>query len=191
MGEKIFLRSRGDSERLPRVSVRQLKKIAKPAVPVGQVAAKPKLGGLGIAAMVVAGVSLLGLITALATRPDGSFEEQVALLVEENAGLSRSFGKLQVEHAQLERSKAKLQRHLDSVQNDHEELIALFKRNSPALDKIQEKAAARETPPESSPPSGRLAPLTKSTGNASGHGSSCVCATCRKKKNGGSLFPDL
>ncbi|MBL62496.1 MAG: hypothetical protein CMI30_03705 [Opitutae bacterium] len=44
----------------------------------GKAVAKKEMGGLGIAAMVVAGISLVVVVILLATRPDGDAEEQLA-----------------------------------------------------------------------------------------------------------------
>jgi hypothetical protein len=196
MGERIYLR-KGSSGRGPKISVRQLKPAAKPAAPVspmqrgqgspkvvaGQQTAKPKLGGLGLAAMIVAGVSLFCLIISLATRPDAAAEEEVILLRKEKADLARSFGQLQVEHTQLEQGKAKLERHLDSAQKDQRELLALLSKNS---------AIASSEPPvkRTLPRVPRSSPVVKPPVRTTDHGASCVCATCRTNKNGGSLFPD-
>jgi hypothetical protein len=59
--------------------------------------------------------------------------------------------------------------------------------------KLAEQAA--NTPTNSSPfPDGETKPATKPSTkpvDTSDHGNSCVCKDCRKKKKGGSLFPDL
>lgn len=163
MGERIYMRPKGNSESVPKVTVRQLKAGAKPIAPAtprahqaqrqGTVGPKTlprqdrflaKLGGLGIAAMVVAGISLFGLIVAVATRPDGSFEGQAAKLAEEKAKLEKSLEKLQVEREKLEASKASLQRRLDTAQNDKENLLAVLKRNAAASRGSPERGAAPE-----------------------------------------------
>ncbi|MFP6901201.1 MAG: cyclic nucleotide-binding domain-containing protein [Opitutales bacterium] len=129
----------------------------------GKEISKPKLGGLGIAAMIVAGVSLVGLIIALATRPDGSTEEQVGLLTDEKASMARNLGKLKIDHTQLEQVRAKLQTRLDSAQDDQKELIALLNKNNSgvsqeilgklaALENKSTKPNLPERPPSPTPP---------------------------------------
>lgn len=48
----------------------------------GKAVAKKEMGGLGIAAMVVAGISLVVVVILLATRPDGEAEEKLAEMKE-------------------------------------------------------------------------------------------------------------
>ena len=196
MGERIYLR-KGGSGSGPKISVRQLQPAAKPAAPVSpmqrgqgapkvmavQQPSKSKLGGLGLAAMIVAGVSLFCLIIALATRPDAAADGEVILLRKEKADLARSFGKLQVEYTQLEQGKAKLQSRLESAQKDQRELLALLSKNN--------SVASSEPPVKRTLPRvPRSSPVVKPPARTTDHGSSCVCANCRTKKNGGSLFPN-
>ena len=154
-----------------------------PTVMVGKQTAKPKLGGLGLAAMIVAGVSLFCLIIALATRPDAAAEGEVILLRKEKADLARSFGQLQVEYTQLEQGKARLQSRLDGAQKEQRELLALLSKNN--------SVASSEPPVKRTLPRvPRSSPVVKPPVRTTDHGASCVCATCRKNKNGGSLFPN-
>ena len=46
-------------------------------------------------------------------------------------------------------------------------------------------------PNVTNPPNTGFPPLPKPPANTNDHGTSCVCEECRKKKKGGSLFPDL
>ena len=116
----------------------------------GKEVSKPKLGAIGIAAIIVAGVSLLGLIISLATRPDGSAAEQVVQLTDEKASLARSLGKLKIDNTKLENDRAKLQTRLEGSQDDQKELIALLNKNNAGMSQeILGKLAALENKGES------------------------------------------
>ncbi len=111
----------------------------------GKEVSKTKLGGVGIAAIVVASVSLLGLVISLATRPDGDAETKLAELQEGKDHLARDHGKLVMAHNQLKTDKNKLQDKLDRAQDDQKELIALLQNNKQAgSDEILSKLAALE-----------------------------------------------
>ncbi len=94
----------------------------------GKEVAQTKMGGLGIAATVVAGISLVGLIVSFATRPDSAAEEQVVVLTEEKDDLARAHGKLAVENDELKDAKARLlsqnRRDVEGLRDTNQRLLA-------------------------------------------------------------------
>ena len=101
----------------------------------GKEVSKTQLGGLGIAAVAVAGLSLIGLIISLATRPDGDAVEKLATLKDENENLARTHGKLVVQQQGLLNEKGKLQSRLDKSLNDQNQLVALVQQNNAGASK--------------------------------------------------------